>query len=274
MGILLALASAVVWGSGDFAGGRAARRADVFQVLALSAVSGIVLLVVCAGLWREALPARQSVAWAAAAGVTGAVGIAALYRGLALGSAATVAPTAAVITAAFPVIVGAMTRGLPSVWQSVGFLIAMAGIWLVARSGSDADRPASALRLAVVAGLGFGGFLVLVARVHADSVFLPLAVTRSVNFITALAILRARGVALPAPGGHPVALLAGALDTGGNVLFLLARQHTRVDIASVLSSFYPIATVALARLLLGEPVTRTQWIGAAACLIAVGLIST
>ena len=206
-------------------------------------------------------------------GVAGAVGIAALYRGLALGSAATVAPTAAVITAVFPVIVGAMTGGLPSVWQGAGFLVAMAGIWLVAGSGSGAEQSGSALRLAVVAGLGFGGFLVLVARVQADTVFLPLAVARSVTFITALAILRARGVVLPAPGAHPVALLAGALDTGGNVLFLLARQHTRVDIASVLSSFYPVATVALARLLLGEPVTRTQWIGAAACLIAVGLIS-
>ncbi len=269
----MALASALVWGSGDFAGGCAARRVDAFQVLALSALSGIALLLGCAVAWREPWPPGESVAWAAIAGVSGAVGIASLYRGLSLGSAAVVAPTAAVITAAFPVVWSAATTGLPRPAQGIGFLVAILGIWLVARSGAASAVSITALRLAVLAGIGFGGFLILVARVRADVVFLPLVVTRTVTLATALGVLWKQGTPWPAVRASPVALVAGALDAGGNVLFLLARQETRLDVASVLSSFYPIATVTLARIILGEPVAGVQWMGAAVCLVAVALIT-
>jgi drug/metabolite transporter (DMT)-like permease len=88
-----------------------------------------------------------------------------------------------------------------------------------------------------------------------------------------LGLLLVRGVAIPAVTANPMALLAGVLDAGGNVLFLFARQHTRLDIAAVLSSFYPVATVVLARLILHERVTATQWVGAGVCLAAVALIT-
>ena len=70
-----------------------------------------------------------------------------------------------------------------------------------------------------------------------------------------------------------MALLAGVLDAGGNVLYLLARQHVRLDVAAVLSSLYPVATVLLARVVSDEPVSPTQWAGAAVCLAAVALIA-
>ena len=273
LGILFALASAVVWGSGDFAGGLAARRSHQFQVLALSALSGIVLLLVCAGLWREALPPPSSLAWAAAAGLSGAIGIAALYRGLAIGSAATVAPTAAVITAALPVVFSGVTAGLPRPSQLAGFMVAILGIWLVARASSTRESSGAGLNLAFLAGLGFGGFLILIAQVHSEFVFLPLAVTRAVTLATAVALMLSRDVRIPTLTANPVALLAGVLDAGGNILFLFARQQTRLDVAAVLSSFYPVATVVLARLVLHERVTLTQWIGAGVCLVAVGLIT-
>jgi drug/metabolite transporter (DMT)-like permease len=87
-------------------------------------------------------------------------------------------------------------------------------------------------------------------------------------------LLLLRGVAVPALTANPVALLAGVLDAGGNVLFMFARQHTRLDVAAVLSSFYPVATVVLSRLILHERVTATQWLGAIVCLVAVALITT
>jgi drug/metabolite transporter (DMT)-like permease len=98
-------------------------------------------------------------------------------------------------------------------------------------------------------------------------------VTRAMTLVAAMAMLLARGVSVPALMSNPMALLAGVLDAGGNVLFLFARQHTRLDIAAVLSSFYPVATVVLARLILHERVTATQWIGAGVCLAAVALIT-
>jgi drug/metabolite transporter (DMT)-like permease len=213
-----------------------------------------------------------SVGWAAAAGLSGAIGIAALYRGLAIGSAATVAPTAAVITAALPVVVNGLSAGLPRPTQLVGFAVAIAGIWLVARSPS-ASQSVAGLKLAFVAGFGFGGFLILIAQVHSDLVFLPLAVTRGVTLAVAVTLMLARGVQIPLVTANPIALLAGVLDAGGNVLFLFARQQTRLDVAAVLSSFYPVATVMLARLVLRERITRIQWIGAGVCLAAVALIT-
>ena len=231
------------------------------------------MLLVCGVVRREAFPPPSSLAWAAAAGVAGAGGIAALYRGLAIGSAAIVAPTAAVITAALPVIFNGITAGLPHPSQLAGFIAAIIGIWLVARAGGESTALSHGLRLAIIAGLGFGGFLILIAQVRSEFVFLPLAVTRTMTLVAALGLLLVRGVAVPALTANPVALVAGVLDAGGNVLFLFARQHTRLDIAAVLSSFYPVATVVLSRVILRERVSATQWLGAGVCLAAVALIT-
>jgi drug/metabolite transporter (DMT)-like permease len=232
------------------------------------------MLLVCGVLRREAFPPLPSLVWAASAGVAGAGGIAALYRGLAIGSAAIVAPTAAVITAALPVIFNGITAGLPHPLQFAGFIAAILGIWLVARAGGSSTTSGDGLRLAIIAGIGFGGFLILIAQVRSEFVFLPLAVTRTMTLVAALGLLLVRGVAVPALTANPVALVAGVLDAGGNVLFLLARQHTRLDIAAVLSSFYPVATVVLSRVILHERVTATQWVGAGVCLAAVALITS
>src|SRR5574341_2520484 len=100
LGVLAALTSALIWGSGDFAGGMAARRINQFQALATAALSGLLILAGLAAARGEALPSPASIAWACAAGIGGAVGIAALYRGLSIGNAAVVAPTSAVVGAA------------------------------------------------------------------------------------------------------------------------------------------------------------------------------
>src|SRR6185436_11906324 len=112
----------------------------------------------------EPVPSRASVAWAAAAGLVGAVGIASLYHGLAVGGAATVAPVAAVVTAAIPAVYTAFAVAPPSAWQLAGFLAAVAGIWLVTRQTQTADASSrKGIRQAVAAGIGFGTFLILIA---------------------------------------------------------------------------------------------------------------
>src|SRR5512133_1758087 len=97
LGILMAFTSALVWGSADFTGGMATRRRDQYQVLVLSALSGLGIVVIAALIFRESLPTWKGVFWAAMAGLTGTVGIAALYKGLSIGESAVVAPTSAVI---------------------------------------------------------------------------------------------------------------------------------------------------------------------------------
>ena len=272
-GVILALCSALVWGSGDYCGGRAATRQDPFQVLALAAVSGIAMLVASAWIAHEPLMIDRTLLWAVGAGVSGSVGIVALYRGLAVGNAATVAPLAAVGAAAMPVLYGAVAQGLPRPTQLAGFAVALAGIFLVARATPDGSASRAGVRLGALAGTGFGGFLILIAQSHVDAVYVPLAVARTMMLVTAVVTLGVRRMALPGLASNPVGLLAGVLDAGGNVLYLLARQHVRLDIAAVLSSLYPVATVALASLVSRETVTRSQWMGGGACLLSVVLIT-
>src|SRR4030043_47101 len=129
IGVILALTSAAVWGSGDFSGGLATRKSNQYQVLMLAALSGMVMLLACALLWGEGLPSRRSIFWGAMAGSAGALGMAAVYRALSMGNTASVAPTSAIICAAFPVLVGTFPAGLPKTTQLGGFALAFIGIW-------------------------------------------------------------------------------------------------------------------------------------------------
>ena len=274
LGVFFALASALVWGSGDFSGGLATRRASQFHVLALSAFSGVVLLIIGALVRGEHFPSAVSAVWAGAAGLAGAVGIACLYQGLSLGQAANVAPTAGVVSVAMPVLYGALSEGWPGNLRVAGFVLAVAGIALVSKSSSNpesADR--RAFWLALLAGLGFGGFFILIARVEPGLVFTPLIVARSLTLGFALLLLLVRRMPLPALTSSPIALLAGVLDAGGNIFYLIAKQFTRLDVAVVLASLYPVSTVLLAWLLLKQKVAGVQWLGAGLCTVAVVLIS-
>ncbi len=277
LGVLLALSSALVWGGGDFIGGLAARRNSHLHVLALSAFSGIVMLVTSALLWRERIVSSRDLMWAIPAGLSGAVGIANLYRGLSLGNAATVAPIAAVIGAAVPVIVGVLTESWPPITQTLGFGVAIMGIWFVTNAAGTSpgsqSRSTEGLRLAMLAGAGFGGFFVFMARTSDDAVFLPLAVSRAIGLVAAILLITARGMKLPSLTSSPAALVAGLFDASGGMFFVLAKGWTRFDVAAVLSSLYPVSTVLLARIVHSERITPAQWMGVALCLVAVGLMT-
>jgi drug/metabolite transporter (DMT)-like permease len=278
LGVGLALASAAAWGSGDFSGGLAARRTDQFRVLAQAALSGLGVLVLLAWISDEPMPTMRNVWWALSAGVSGAIGLAGLYRGLSDNPAASFAPVVAVVGASVPVLAGALSVGFPAPTEVAGVSAALAAIWLVSRVRREPGLDASFeqnrnLGLAVASGLAFGGFFILVAQIDREVVFGPLAVARVGTLAVAVAAVGARGVGWPRPTEHPAALVAGVLDAGGTVLYLLATRFTRMDVAAVLGSLYPAVTVLLALRFQGERVTRVQWVGLAVCLLAVALIA-
>ncbi len=273
LGIVLALISAAVWGGGDFTGGYASRRSSPFHVLALAALSGLLILIAAAGLLRESFPMPRSILFAALGGTCGALGIAAFYRALSMGHIAIVAPTAGVISAVLPVAVGIFTQGVPAPTKLVGFGLAIAGIWLVsAASGSEDPISSRGFVLACLAGVGFGGFLTFLGLVDSDKVFTPLIVSRSMTLVIGLLLIKLNRMPLPALGSNPMALLAGVLDAGGNLFYIMARQFTRLDIAAVLSSLYPASTVILASIILKEKISFRQGIGVVICLAAILLI--
>lgn len=275
--VVLGLASAASWGAGDFTGGLASRRSPVLGVIVLGQFAGVALIVAAALAGGEPGPAAGSLRWAIGAGVAGAVGLAALYRGLAVGRMAVVAPVSAVLSAAIPVASGALLEGLPPAPKLAGFALALAGIWLVARADGPGEGRAG-LGLAILAGAGFGAFLVLMARGARDGAFWPLAAARgtslALSLAVALAVAAARGRPfVPARGSALLVISSGVLDAGGNAFFVLASRAGRLDVAAVLSSMYPASTVLLAALLLRERVSRPQGAGIAAVLAAIALIA-
>ena len=273
LGILFALTSAAVWGGGDFSGGQATRKSHQYQVLMLAALSGMVVLVVSALIRGESLPTGRSVLWGALAGGAGALGMAALYRALSLGNTASVAPTSAITCAMLPVVFGMITVGLPKPMQLGGFALAFIGIGLLSRSPNAGDSTfRKGIMLAFLSGIGFGGFFIFISMVGKEQVFTPILVARTVTLLIALIMLRLNRLPRPGITSNPLALLAGVLDTGGNVFYLLATHFTRLDIAALLSSFYPAGTVLLAGIILKEKVSSTQWAGMILCFLALVLI--
>ncbi len=273
-GIVVALASSVVWGGADFAGGQASRQHGSLQVLVLSRVSGFVLLVALALILRDPLPPLASAGWAAAGGLAGALGLGALYRGLAIGRSALVIPITGVIGAAIPVLFAVIVAGVLPVIQQTGLAMALVGIWLVSR-GHDGSESGSSrgLPFAILAGIGFGGFFILLGQVETAAVLTPLAIAIGAGSLMAVVALAIAQLRLPAPTRSPGAIVAGVLDVTGAVFYLLAIRWIRLDIAAVLGSLYPAVTVVLFRVLAKEHVSRVQWVGLAICIAAIGLIA-
>src|SRR5271166_1039376 len=184
----LSLASATCWGGGDFAGGLAAKRANVFRVVAVAHACGLVAMLAMALLAGEAFPPAADLEWGAAAGIAGAFGIAALYQALAIGRMGVMAPVASVVTGVLPVLVGIRTEGMPDRIQMIGFALALMSIWLVARPNESVDSHRG-LGLAVLAGLMFGLFLVAGKQAGHHGVFWPMVAARLASTGLMLAIV-------------------------------------------------------------------------------------
>ncbi len=274
LGILFALLSATSWGGGDFSGGLATRKLNPFQVLVLSAITSLVVMLGLAVLWGETFPNLRNTTIAISAGIAGALGLTWLFQGLASGPAALVSSVAGVIGATIPMLIGIFLQGFPSGSQILGFILALIGIWVVSRySGEEGSQSQASLRLAILAGLGFGGFLALVAQINGPAVFAPLVVAKFSSLVLGVIIVLRLKISIPKLSSSPTALASGVLDAGGNIFYLLATQYSRLDIAAVLSSLYPAVTVLLSSIILKEKVSPKQWIGVGICIAAIILIT-
>jgi len=271
--VTFGLLASLSWGASDFSGGLSARRVHVFGVITVSYAVGLALLVALALARSEPIPKGSDLVWGAAAGLAGVTGLTAQYRALAVGRMGIVAPVAAVLGTTIPVLFAAISEGLPGAGQLAGFALAIAGVWIIARPEVSGGRP-DGLGLAVLAGLGFGAFFILIDQVSEGAVFWPLVAARGMSFVVLALIVMANSVAWrPDRSALPLVIVAGVLDVGGNTFFLLAAQAGRLDVASVMSSLYPMVTVLLARLVLQEHVTRLQTAGIAAAVAAIPLIA-
>jgi drug/metabolite transporter (DMT)-like permease len=276
VGPLLALTASLSWGVGDFLAGLRARRLPVLTVLVVSQAAGLSTIALVVAVRSEGPPEARYLGYAALAGIAGAIGLAALYRGLAVGSMSVVAPISAT-AAVVPVLFGIAGGERPSAAQNVGIAVAVAGVVLAsrARAGDGRGRAlAEGTGLALLAALAFGLLLVALGEASEGDPYWGTLAMRATSFsllVLAAAVLRPSLAA--ARGDLPVLLLVGVLDTAGNVLFAVATTKSLLSLVAVLGQLYPVVTVLLARILLGERLTRGQGVGVVGAFAGVALIT-
>jgi drug/metabolite transporter (DMT)-like permease len=272
--IFLALGASLSYGVGDFLGGLTSRSTHVLKVLALSQPFGAALVVVWVVLADEPFLGAGATLAALGAGLGGVAGLAALYRGMALGAMGVVAPISS-MAAAIPFAVGVMRGERPSVLQFVGAVVALAGLALVSRTENELrGRIAAGVGLALLAAVGFGFYFVLLDVAADESASWAVLVARlsSSSFAVGAALVAGVAHGLPRRLVLPV-LGVGLCDVGANVLFAVATTRGLVSVVSVLTSLYPAVTIALAAALLRERVGAVQLAGAGGVLAGAALLT-
>jgi drug/metabolite transporter (DMT)-like permease len=278
---LFALASAVLYGSADFFGGLTARRANTIATVVWSQFAGLVLLLLALPFLPASTVSSRDWIWGFSAGFSGGIGVAFLYRALAVGTMAVVAPTTALIAAMIPVVfafvIGERLRPL----TLAGVALALVAIFLVSRPASGQKTDAETMRggfppgfgLALLSGISVGIFFLSLARTSMAAGMWPLIAARisSITLFGAIAFIAKRTLLMDRTAAG-TATLGGALDMAANAIYLNAARIGPLSIVVTLASLYPAATVILARLILHEHLSRAQIAGILSAFLAVVLI--
>jgi drug/metabolite transporter (DMT)-like permease len=275
--IVLGLAAGLSWGVADFIGGIQSRRMPVVAVVLGSQLAGLGLVGLIVAVRGEGIPSGDFVVYAALSSLGGIIGLTAFYKALSIGAMGVVAPlssTAAVI----PLVVGIASGERPSALQGVGVALAVFGVVLASREATDGAKGSRAVSagagLALLSAVGFGCFFIAIDRASDGDVLWAVCVNRTVSVLllgAALLVIR------PEVGLRPADMrtlaIVGVLDIAANGFFAIASTKGLVSVVAVLASLYPVITVVLARVVLGERLRAVQRVGALAALAGVALIS-
>jgi drug/metabolite transporter (DMT)-like permease len=285
LAIILALASAIGYGSSDFAAGLASRAASVIQVTLLACVTATVVVLVALPFAAAQRPSGASLAWGAAAGASGTLGGIALYLGFRYAAFSVAAPISAVGTAGFSVLAGLLWGERPSTVALIGIGLALPAIVSVSASAAGAEqeeghghggRPAAGVVAGLIAGACFALLLIGLNRAGSGGGLWPVATAEVAELAVAVAAAAlTRNLRLP--GGRPgwLAVITGVAGAAGTILYFFATHDGLLAVTAVLTSLYPASTIVLARVVLGERLTRLRLTGlvlAGGCvaLIAAG----
>lgn len=276
MSVVLAGLSALFYGIADFSGGFAVRKSSLLTVLLISQLAGAVLAAAFILASGEAVPTTADLAWGAAGGVAGALGLGLLYQGIARSVVALVSPTAALVGAAIPVAFGIVSGERPSSTALAGSAICLPAILLLSWDrGGAFDRKVlrSALLYGVLAGVFIGGFFIALAHTSPASGLWPVLAARvsSITLLLAATLASRERIGISRASSAPT-LTAGFADMAANVLFLLATRAGLLSLAAIVSSLYPAPTVLLARIFFREHIPPLRALGLALAIAGIALI--
>ena len=284
MAVALSVISAVLFGTADFAGGFAGRSNRVPAVVFFSQLAGLALAVVFSLLNPAVLVRVSDLGWGAAAGIAGLIGLIALYYGLAHGRVAVVSPISALIGVLVPVLFGFLVGERSSALATVGMVITVPAIVLLTvqfdfgRVANVREMDPRVLRLsiitAVVSGVAFGLFFILIAGSGDQSGLWPLVAARGASLTAVLLYFTvSRTAPSVRPASLPVILAVGLMDMGANILFLAATRIGLLMLVSLATGVYPIPTVVLARVVFRERIGRQRFLGLCCAVVGVALMS-
>jgi drug/metabolite transporter (DMT)-like permease len=278
LGPALALGSSLTYGVSDFLGGTTSRRIGTLQFIFFTQLIGALLAIGWVVISSEPVPPVVAVVAATGAGLGLAVGVGAFFQAMVVGKMSVVAPISAT-GVVLPVAVGIARGERPSAAQAVGIVVAIAGVALAARPPGErqAARAESGFGLALVAAVGTGLFLWLMAPASRHGVAWAILISRVIPAVALIVVVGVRRTSLrPAfqPRMAGTIVVAALLAFAGTALYALATLHSQLVIVSVLGSLYPAVTGLLAYHVLGERLGRSQLVGIAAVLSGVVLLST
>jgi drug/metabolite transporter (DMT)-like permease len=282
LSLVLALASALTWGAGDFFGGLATRDAKAVSTTLVSQFVGLLGLVVVCVLGAGGSFVFVDIAWGTTAGLCAVGGLGLFYESMGRGPFGPVASITSVVSGAIPIVVGLALGEKPSLLVLVGVSVAVVAILLIAgekRKPGEPESSRSAMVLALGAGVLFGAYFVLLSRAGSASGLWPLVAGRTAASVAlGLTILvLGYGKANPAfaPKRHALRLAAtaGLLDASANALYFYASRNGLLSVVAVLASMYPVSTILLARVSLRETVSHRRLAGMLVGLFAVSIIA-
>lgn len=269
---LLALGSALAWGTSDYFGGLKSRSIPLPWVLLISQSTSLAILVAALVVAGGPPPAGDFVLYAAISGLCEGIGIAALYRGFAIGTISIVAPVAA-LAPAVPLVASLVLGEIPTSIQGVGLILATAGIVVASRrprGGQEIVNRGTSLVYGLLAALGFGGFFTAMDAASEGGVTWALFVARF-TAVAALAGVTLLARVWPAVGWRGVPGIAGigVLVVAGDAMYATATTVGLLAVVAVLGALHTVVTISWAWIHLHERLERFQQLGIAASLIGV-----
>ena len=276
LAILYGLASALIWGAADFGGGFASKKSSPYAVVIWGDLVGMTAVGVLALILGDPLPSWRDMIFIVLSSLSGAIGIIILYRALAAGQMSIAAPVSALMAAVIPVFIGVVVDGWPKGSTMAGVLLALAAIWLVARTEQDGRHRVHwvDVKMPLIAGVLFGLFFIFMHQASSKSTLWPAVLLRicSASLLAVIALVKRESFRI-VRGHWWLVVFVGTFDIAGNIFYILSSQLGRMDIAAVVGSLYPGVTVALAWFILKEKISRWQGLGIALALTAIVLIS-
>jgi drug/metabolite transporter (DMT)-like permease len=272
--IALALGASLTWGGADFGGGLLARRIPVVGVAVVSQAAGFVPLLLVIVVSDASLNGH-GFATGLLAGVGGGLGLAALYRALAVGTVSVVAPVAA-CGSVVPLALALAGGDDPRAIALVGAVVALTGAILASLEERAAEEQGrrDAVALAAAAAVLLGLFVYFLGRASQHGGTLAALTGARSGSLTLLAVWALATRTRVTFGRSTLAVAGvGLMDVAANALFALASREALLSIVSVLGSLYPVPTVVLGHLVLGERITRIQRIGVAIALAGVAMVA-